>query len=154
MSKQAVGLDRYLATFDLRQQALAKASVIALVPPFAAVCAVALWRRRLPFRTHLIFAVHFYSFALLLTSLLPPLVGIAANAWVASGHRIDAMPLNNSVSLTHVLALGTHIALATRRVYSLTPTLRVLLAVVLVTATLLAMDAHRFAVFAATLWMN
>ena len=151
---QAVVQDRCQATYDLRQQTLGKASMIALVSPFEALGAVALWRRRLPCRTHLIFALHFYSFALLLTSLLPPLVGIAANAWVASGHRVDVMPLNNSVSLTHVLALGTYIALATRRVYSLTPTLRVLLAVVLVTATLLAMYAHRFAVFAATLWMN
>ena len=49
---------------------------------------------------------------------------------------------------------AAYISLAMRRVGDLTRPLRVLLAVLLVTTTLLALYAHRFAVFAATLWVN
>ena len=106
VSKQAVGRDRCQVTFDLRQQTLGKAGVIALVPPFEALCAVALWRRRGPLHTHSIFALHFYSFSMSLMFLLIALVGIAANAWAANGRRVYAVLLNNIVSLMHLLAIA------------------------------------------------
>ena len=144
VSKQAVGGDRCQVTFDLRQQTLGKAGVIALVPPFEALCAVALWCRRLPLRTHSIFASHFYSFSMLLMFLLITLVGIAANTWAASGQRA---PGRRGAAEPHRVVdapLGDR-ALVTRRIYCLTLTLHVLVAMALVTATFLAMYAHRVA---------
>lgn len=153
-SRHAASRDRYRETFDLRQQALAKASVLAMVPPLAAVCALVFWRRRLSLRTHWVFALHYYAFALLLLTVGFPLLAMLIHAAAAAGEPLHWGAVDTAISIVQSMAFGTYASLATRRVYALTFFRRVALAVLLVTVTYTTMLAHRFGVFVVTLWLN
>jgi hypothetical protein len=145
-----VGREGWQERFNQRQQVLAKASVLAMVPLFALTAALLYMRRGARPATHWAFALHFYAFALLFLSLLFPLVGAALRVLRESGMRPDAETIDAVVSGIQALVLGWYVSRSSGRVYGISLPVRLALSVVAVAAVFGIMFQHRIAVFFAT----
>lgn len=147
-----VDRDRLTERFDLQQPALAKASVIAMVPAMAAMCALLFRRRR--WDTHWVFSLHFHAFALVFVSVFFALLGLVLRGYMAMHWTITARAFDDVVSAIQTLFLGGYLLRAVRRVYGATGAVAVGSAALLFGTLVGALYAHRFAVFAATLYLS
>jgi hypothetical protein len=155
-----IDVDRYAERFDARQVALAKASVVAMVPLLAMACALIYtprasarrqeWRLRWP--THWTFALHFFAFALLFLSAFFPLVLFSLLALDRAGMRFSAQQIEFAVIGTMSLALGVYVSRAGSRVHELSLARRVSASVLVVTALFAIERLHGWVVMNATLF--
>lgn len=143
--------ERWDERFDLRQQVLAKASVLAMVPVLALAAALLYMRRGATLATHWTFALHFYAFALLFLTLLFPLLGAVLAALAAQGHALGPEAVDRVATGMQAAVLGWYVSRSSGRVYGLPLLLRIALSVLAVTAVFGALYLHRIAVFFTTI---
>ena len=144
---------RFSDAFDLQQQTLAKASVVAMVPVLALVCGLAYGPRRRGLAVHVHFALHFYAFALLYVTALYAVLGLGLLGLRAAHVTLGPDTLDIVASTCQAAVLGWYLSRASGRVYGLGLLARVLISVPLVTLVFGIMLAHRFLVFGLTLWL-
>ena len=144
---------RFSDAFDLQQQTLAKASVIAMVPLLALICGLAYGPRRRGLAVHLHFALHFYAFALLYVTALYAVIGLGLLGLRAAHITVGPDMLDIVASTCQAAVLGWYLSRASGRVYGLGLLARVLISVPLVALVFGIMLAHRFLVFGLTLWL-
>lgn len=145
---------RFDDRFQLQQETLSKATAIAMVP----LLALASWllflprSTALPWRTHLVYALHFYAFMLLFLTVFFALLAPALLAWRALGLPFAPAMLDNVASTFEAGAIVVYHFVASGRVYGGPAWRRLLAACCLVVAVLVALYLHRFAIFAITTW--
>ncbi len=143
-------LEDYRPVFDHAVRVNAKLLAVVLVLPFALIAVATYPGRRRPLIVHVVFAVHFVAFFLLLSSVLLPLVGLPLGAVLRYTH----VPENWDpiISLLLLAILGTYWCLAARRVYRVPLALAGAKTLVLLAALFPTIIAYRFVVFLVTLY--
>jgi hypothetical protein len=149
----ATAASAYPAVFDALESVHAKSLVVIMVPAFALALAVLIVDRRRAFKDSLIFATHFYTFALIWLCALFPAVAIILHLIIAVGF---ALPSTHDIDLvvssleTAMLAWYLYVALGT--VFALTAPRRLATAAALVAALYTILMAYHLLVFAVTLY--
>ena len=150
--QSATGLspERFEERFNLRQETLAKASVIAMAGAFALLSAL-LWRgRRRRLGHHLVHALHFYAFVLLALTASTLATALAQQALGLLGSRPDWRTADAVATAALGLVFWTWLALSARRAFDVARWWAWLSSAALTACVLLLVLLHRFAVFAVT----
>jgi hypothetical protein len=141
----------YADIFNALEAVHAKSLVIVMVPAFAAILGALTLDRREAFRHMLIFATHFFAFALLWLSLLFPIAAIVLRLIVGGGTPIShAMDLAVTGVEAGGLAWYLYVALGT--VFGMSWLRRSLTVVVLIAGLYAILKAYHVVVFAVTLY--
>lgn len=144
-------LERYAPLFDQAVILNAKSLVVLMALPFALLLPLMFFRSRRPFATHMVFALHFYAFALLLFCVGLAVAGI--DRWLG-GAGLESARIDNVLTAVNLLACGIYLYIAIGPVYAATGGLRVAKAVALTLAVGCIMLAYRFAIFLITLYTS
>jgi hypothetical protein len=142
---------RYVAVFDALEVVHAKALVLMMVPLFAAVMLLAPAVQRTRFARSFTFAAHYYTYALIALCALFPLVSVAITLLTRAGMRPTDGEIDWWVSSIQALLLGWYLLWALRSLTPLPLWRRVLLAALLLGATVVILQAYHLVVFAFTL---
>jgi hypothetical protein len=142
-------LDLYAPVFDRANLLHAKSFIIVMVLPFALLLPILFYRSRQPFVAHAVFSLHFYTFLLLLFSVL---VGFAAvDVWLG-GDGLNSTRMDTVLSLVNLVACATYLYVATGTAYGARGAPRVVKALVLALAVAGILLGYRFVLFLFTLY--
>jgi hypothetical protein len=143
----------YADVFNALEAVHAKSLVIVMVPAFAIGLAALLLDRRESFRNSLVFAMHFFAFALIWLCALFPTLAIVLRLITTSG--VPA-PSHHSMDLVasglEAAVLGWYLYVALDTVFGLSKLRRLLTAFALIAALYVILKAYHVVVFAATLY--
>jgi hypothetical protein len=149
LQARAMSLEAFAVAFDQAVILHAKALIIAMVVPFAALLAVTFLRARRPFGIHFVFALHLYATLLLLFC-----VSIAATqicVW-SGGVGLESSRLDTTISVFNLLGCALYLHIAIGRVYGGRYAARALGATLLTVAAAGLVLGYRFALFLLTLY--
>jgi uncharacterized membrane protein len=144
--------ERFEDRFNLQQETLAKATVLLMVPLFAAVSALSLSKHRRWLAKHWVFGLHFYAWLLLLLAVSFSLLGPSMRLLKHWGWEPNAANFDNLVSSLEGLAIATYLTLAIARAFAVRWWGAVAGAVVLTFTVLGALYLHRMAMLGFTAW--
>src|SRR4029077_18437819 len=96
----------YAPIFDRAVVLYAKSLIILMVLPFAVLLPVVFHRSRQPVGVHVVFALHFYAFLLLLFCAC---LAIVAVDMLSGGVGLNAASMDNLLSLINVAACTTYL---------------------------------------------
>jgi Protein of unknown function (DUF3667) len=144
---------RFEDRFNLQQETLAKATVLAMVPVFAGMSALLLRKSRQRFATHWVFSLHFYAFLLLLLAVTFSLLGPCLRLLKQAGWDVGNPAADNLISGFEGLAIATYLTLASARAFAVRWWPSVVSAVVLTFTVLGALYLHRMAMLWVTAWL-
>lgn len=148
-----VPTDAFAGKFDALEAVHAKSLVIVMVPALAAVLGVMTLDRRERFRDALVFAMHFFAFALLWLCALFPLLAIVLRLMVIAG---IPLPAHHSMDLTvtavEAAMLGWYIYVALDTAFGLSRLRRAATTLALIAALFYILRAYHAVVFAVTLY--
>ncbi len=142
-------LAAYAPVFDRVVVLHAKSLVILMTLPFALLCALFFAGSRKPFITHVAFALHLYTFLLLLFCLDLALVGLNA---LFGGADLRSAWVDNLLSALNLLACTAYLYFATEVVFAVRGPWRGVRAVVLAVAAAAIVVGYRFVLFVITLY--
>jgi hypothetical protein len=142
-------LQHYAPIFDRSVVLYAKSLILLMTVPFALLLPVIFFRDRRPFMTHVAFALHLYTFLLLLFCIA--LLAAKSSAMLGFG-GLETPIVDNVLSLAILAASATYIYLAIGPVYGATGMLRVAKSVVLAIAVGAIVLGYRFLLFLITLY--
>ena len=141
-------LAEYAPVFDRAVAVKAKSLIILMTIPFTLLLPVVFLRERRPFMTHVVFALHFYAFLLLLFC-FALFVG-KLSVWLGFGGL--QTPVVDTVLSIFNLAAGTlYLYAAIGPVYGVAGAKRVVQAIILAVAVAAIVLGYRFALFLITL---
>lgn len=142
-------LASYAPIFDHAVAINAKSFIILMVPPFGLLTLLLLLRTRRPFVVHIVFALHFCAFVLLMFCLTLPvsylLVRLGASG--ASGSTVDV-----GLGLVQMSVYAIYLYSATRVVFGISGMARATAVAVMVAASAGIIVGYRFVVFLLTLY--
>ncbi len=146
---------RFEDRFQLQQETLAKATVIAMTPLLALASWILFARRAsaTTWRTHLVFALHFCAFMLLFLTVFFALLAPALLGLRAAGVAVTPDVVDSVATALEAVVIGAYQFVASGRVYGGSVGRRVLGAAVFVYAALGVLYLHRLAVFVVTVWI-
>lgn len=144
-------VELYAPVFDQAVVFYAKSLIILMILPFVAVLALLFHRTRQPFGAHVVFALHFHAFLLLLFCAWLLVAGLNV---AAGGAGLNAAPMDNALTLANLGACATYLFIATGRVYGGSGALRALKALTLAVAVGGIVLGYRFSVFLITLYVT
>ena len=142
-------LELYAPVFDQAVALNAKSLIVLMVLPFAAIPPVVFFRRPRPFVVHLVFALHFYAFLLLLFCIALAAVGM--DFWLG-GRGLESESFDHALSMIELAACAVYLYIATGTVYGAKGMTRVLTVVPLVMAAAGIVLGYRFVVMLITLY--
>jgi hypothetical protein len=116
LAARHLGVADYAAVFNPMARAQAKTLVISMAPMLAVLVQLLFIRSRRFFVEHLVFAVHFYSFFLLLVAGLGAVLSAAYLA-MRLLHLPTLAPTDDALGITLLSSCGVYLLAATRRVY-------------------------------------
>jgi hypothetical protein len=148
IAAQGVTLADYAPQFDRAAALNAKSMVILMTLPFAVLLMLLFARSRRPLVTHLVFALHFYAFELIVLSGLLLLTVIDT---LVGGPNPTSAIADVSLFLVQLLAAAAYLFHALRRVYDVRGIRHWASVLVLVIAVGAGVLFYRFAVFLITL---
>ena len=134
-------------SFDHASKVQAKSLVILMVPIFAILSAVVLWRWRRSFVEHFVFALHFYAFWLLFQVVVLGLVAHAMIALRTLGHTFENGRIDDLVALSTVVLLAVYLFLALRNAYTRRGVSLVAYALALSAGSFFVLQVYRFLLF-------
>jgi hypothetical protein len=149
LTKAHLALDSYAPIFDQAVVLNAKALVVLMALPFAALLPLLFHRSRQPFAVHVAFSLHLYAFLLLMFCVA---LGIAAIDLGLGGAGLASARMDNVLTALNLAVCATYVYLAIGRVYGLRGVLRGAAAVGLTLAVGAIVLGYRFMVFAITLF--
>ncbi len=148
LESTGASLDVYAAAFDSAVVVHAKSLIILMAVPFALLLPLVFARARRPFMTHVVFALHFYAFLLLLFCFA--LVAARASAWLGFG-GLQTPAVDLVLSVFNLAAGGLYLYLAIGPVYGTAGGLRMVQAVLLAISVATIVIGYRFLLFVITL---
>jgi len=137
-------LERYAPVFDRAAELNAKSLIILMVPPFALAVWLLLRRRGRPLVTHVVFALHFFAFYLLLFCVVLP---VSKLAW-----GLDDSTLDFALGMIQLASYASYLWVAIGAAYGVRGISRGLTAVALTAAAAAEHQGYRFAIFVITLY--
>jgi hypothetical protein len=147
LAEKGMTLEAFTSIFDRMVAINAKSLVILMAAPFVLVLATMFWRRGRPFLAHVIFALHFYAFHLIILSAM--LLVLLVASWIA-GPRFPGEDL--LMFVIQLLLVAIYLYTAIGRVYHTTGVMRAMTLAVLVAAVGAAISGYRFLMFLVTLY--
>jgi len=153
IAARGLGRQRWVDDFELRQEGLAKATVVAIAPVLAAASALLQLRRRKPLALHFVFALHFLAFTLVFLALLFPLLGLLVRALHDLASRLGTAQLDNMVTALELAVLGGYAFVAGTRAFGGAWLARLATTAGYVAALYVALLLHRAAIFFVTAWL-
>lgn len=142
-------LEHYAPVFDRAVVLNAKSLVVLMTMPFALLLALVFVRQRRPFMVHVVFALHLYTFLLLLFCVA--LLAAKASAWLGFG-GLATPAVDNVPSAVNLAACALYLHLAIGPVYGTAGISRVAQAIALSLAVASIVLGYRFAMFLVTLY--
>jgi hypothetical protein len=142
-------LEQYAPVFDRTVVLNAKSLILLMAILFSLLLPVAFFRKRRPFMAHVVFALHLYTFLLLLfcaallAAKLSELAGIGG---------LEAPAVDDVLSVANLGACAVYIYLATGPVYDAAGALRACKAILLALAAAVIALGYRFLLFLITLY--
>ena len=147
LSNRHLTLEAYAPVFDRAAIFNAKALIILMALLFAPLPAVIFSSKRRPAGVHIMFALHLYSFVLVLLSLS---VLLAQANILFGGEGLRSGAVDKTLSIFNLLVCGGYIYLALPKVYGTSGWPRFGAAVFLTIAIALLFIGYRFAIFLIT----
>jgi hypothetical protein len=147
LERSRATLETYAPVFDRAAVVNAKSLVIVMVLPFAALL-LALFPRRRPVVTHAVFALHLYTFLLLLFCVELSITEIVV---LGGGPGLEAAVMDNLWSIVAMAACAAWLLAGVRRVFDATGPAWVARGVGLTLAAGALVPGYRFFVFLFTL---
>lgn len=144
-----LSLEQYAPVFDRAVVINAKSLILLMALPFALLLPLAFFRERRPFMAHVAFALHLYTFLLLLFS--AALLAAKLSAWLGWG-GLDAPMVDNVLSVVNLVACAAYIHLASGPAYGATGAVRATKAILLAFAVGAIVIGYRFVLFFITLY--
>jgi hypothetical protein len=141
--------EQYAPLFDRAVVINAKSLILLMTLPFALLLPLAFLRQRRPFMTHVAFALHLYTFLLLLFCVA--LLAAKLSALLGFG-GLDAPMVDNVLSVVNLAACAAYLYLAIGPVYGATGLLRTTKAILLALAVAAIVLGYRFVLFFITLY--
>jgi hypothetical protein len=138
----------YAPRFDQAIVFHAKSYIIVMVLPFALLLPLLFARNRQPFVAHVVFALHFYAFLLLL--LCVALVVVAVDVWWG-GAGLTSARMDNLLSLINLAVCALYLYSATGTVYGARGVMRVIKGCALALAVAGILLSYRFVLLLITL---
>lgn len=148
IEKKSITLEAYTPVFDQAVAVNAKSLVIAMALPFALMLIATFARSARPFATHLVFALHFYSFQLVLLCAL--LLTLDAGRWL-SGARLPWASMDTGLFIAQLAVSAIYLYIAIGRVYHARGFWRVGKMFLLLVTVGVAVSGYRFLIFLITL---
>ena len=149
LGEKHVTLEAYAPVFDHAVAVNARALVFVMALPFALLLMLLFVRGTRPFAAHVVFALHFYAFQLLLLCAL--LVVLLVETWLgSSGMPSRVMDVGSFVFQLSVSSLYLYVAIG--RVYAVGLVRRMLSVGALIVAAGAGVLGYRFFVFVVTLY--
>ena len=149
LDAEHMSLEQFAPVFDRAVVLNAKSLIFLMAGAFMLLLPVAFWRERRPFMTHVTFALHLYTFLLLLfcAALL------AAKASSALGYGgLDAPRVDNVLSVANLVLCTLYLYLAIGPVYDARGLQRVATAFLLAIGVAAIVLGYRFVIFVITLY--
>lgn len=143
-----LSLDRYAPIFDRAVVLHAKSFILLMALPFALLLPLVFLRERRPFMLHVVFAVHLYTFLLLL--FCAALLMAQLSAWAGTG-GLDSPQVDTLLTLFNLLACAAYLFAAIAPVYRSSGLRRVLQALGLTVAVGAIVLGYRFLMLLITL---
>jgi hypothetical protein len=148
LATEHLSLTQYATQFDRAAALNAKSMVILMTLPFAAVVMALFSRTDRPPVIHLVFALHFYAFELIVLSVL--LLITVLDTWLG-GPSPTSQTMDVSLFAVLLLAAAIYLGIASRRVYGGRGMSQFARVAVLTAAVGVCVLFYRFAVFLITL---
>lgn len=149
LAAEHLALAQYQPVFDRAVVLNAKSLILLMAFAFALLLPLAFVREGRPFMTHVVFALHLYTFLLLLFCLA--LLVAKASALLGFG-GLDTPAVDNVLSVANLAACALYLHLAMGPVYGVTGARRVVTALLLALAVAAIALGYRFALFFITLY--
>jgi len=144
-----LSIGTYTSVFDSAVALNAKSLIGLMAIPFTLLLPVVFWRARRPFMTHVAFALHLYTFLLLLFSV--GMLVARVFAWIGFG-GLESAAVDDVLSIVNLAACSAYIYCAIGPVYAAAGQLRALQALILSLAVAVIFLGYRFALFVITLY--
>lgn len=142
-------LAQYAPVFDQAVALNAKALIVLMVLPFAALPPLVFFRNRLPFAGHIAFSLHFYAFLLLLFCVALAVTGADV---ALGGAGLASETFDHVLSLVDVGICAAYLYFAAAKVYGARGAAQVLQVSLLVLAAAGIVLGYRFVLFLLTLY--
>lgn len=149
LERTRVPFDLYAPVFDRAVVLNAKSLIVLMALAFAPLLPLAFLRDRKAFMVHVTFALHLYTFLLLLFCVA--LLAASASAVLGWG-GLDSPRVDTVLSVLNLAACALYLYLAIGRVYGARGNARVMLALALATAVAAIVLGYRFVLFLITLY--
>jgi len=149
LAEKGMTLEAFTSIFDRMVAINAKSLVILMALPFVLLLIAMFWRSGRPFLAHVIFALHFYAFHLLILSAI--LLVLLGASWIA-GPRFQWSGEDVPLFVIQLLLVAIYLYTAINRVYHATGAMRAVTLAVLVTTVGAAISGYRFLMFLITLY--
>jgi len=146
-----VTLEAYAPVFNRAVALHAKSLVIVMAIPFAILLPILFFRNRRPFVVHVVFAVHVYSFILLLYCAA---LAVSAADLLRSGAGLDSPRLDTILTVVILAAITAYLYAAIGRVFGAAGATRISTSLVLAVAILAIALAYRFGLLLLTLYVT
>jgi len=142
-------LAEFEPAFDRAVVFYAKSLILLMSLPFALLLPLAFLRARRPFMTHVVFALHLYTFLLLLFCLA--LLAARLSAWLGLG-GLDSPGVDNALSALNLAACAVYLYLAVGPVYGAAGVPRVVKSIALALSVAAIALGYRFVLFFVALY--
>jgi len=142
-------IEEFAPVFDRAAVLHAKSLILLMAAVFAAFLPLAFLRARRPFMTHVVFALHLYTFLLIV--FCAALLAAKLSGRLGLGD-LDAPVVDNVLSVANLAACGLYIWMAIGPVYGARGSLRAMKATLLALVAGAIVLGYRFAVFLITLY--
>ena len=151
LAAKGTTLESYAPLFDQVAVLYAKSLIILMVFVFAGVLALTFWNRRRPFGAHVVFALHFYVFQLLLFcgALL-----LANGDRALGGGGLNSWIVDIALTVVNLTLCAIHLRVAIREVYAARGVTAAAQMILLALTSIAMVPAYRFTIFVITLYLT
>ena len=149
LEKMHTTLDLYAPIFDRANVLHGKSLIILMVLPLSILLPIVFYRNRQPFVAHAVFALHFYTFLLLLFCVV--LAVVAVDVFLG-GAGLNSTRMDHALSLINLAVCAIYLYVATGTFYGASGASRVIKVLVLALAVAAILLGYRFVLFVFTLY--
>jgi hypothetical protein len=147
IAERGISLREYATAFDAMAVSQAKTLVIVMAPLLALVVAIVFARRRRYFVEHLVFAIHFYAWFLLIVPAIQGLLGLLFVGLYAAAGISESVVTDASIGLVMLAVCTAYLTPAARRFYGTGPWASAVASLVIAASVVVVLQAYRWMLF-------